>query len=118
MFMANDGAPPWTFIAGEVGSGERPEDAAVRQVKEETGCEVRTGEVISVRLHTTGRTVVYIAAQPTGTTELIVGDKAGLAEVRWVTLGEALDLLPDMYGPVRDYLERQLAPRGPREGRS
>ena len=28
----NDGNPPWTFIAGEVEPGERPEDAAVREV--------------------------------------------------------------------------------------
>ena len=33
----NDGKPPYTFIAGEQESGERPEDTAIREVKEETG---------------------------------------------------------------------------------
>ena len=38
----NDGKPPWTFIAGEVEPGEQPEDAAVREVKEKTGLEIRS----------------------------------------------------------------------------
>jgi 8-oxo-dGTP pyrophosphatase MutT (NUDIX family) len=33
----NDGKPPWTFIAGKIEPGESPADAAVREVKEETG---------------------------------------------------------------------------------
>ena len=36
----HDGKPPWTFIAGEVEPGERPEDAAIREVKEETGLRI------------------------------------------------------------------------------
>src|SRR5580692_6674761 len=54
----NDGSPPWTFIAGEVEPGESPEDAAVREVKEETGCLVTAGGVIGRRVHPkTGRTM-------------------------------------------------------------
>lgn len=104
-----DGSPPWTFIAGEVEPGERPEDAAVREVKEETGCEVRAGEVIGERDHpVTGRHMIYMAATPARSTRLVVGDEDELAEVRWASLGEALELLPGMFGPVREYLERQL----------
>ena len=40
----NDGRPPWTFIAGEIEPGESPADAAVREVKEETGLRVTAGE--------------------------------------------------------------------------
>ncbi|MPZ66639.1 MAG: NUDIX domain-containing protein [Pseudonocardiaceae bacterium] len=40
----NDGKPPWTFIAGEIEPGEAQIDAAIREVKEETGhCRVRRG---------------------------------------------------------------------------
>ena len=39
----NDGKPPWTFIAGEIDQGESQVDAAVREVKEETGLRVRGG---------------------------------------------------------------------------
>jgi 8-oxo-dGTP pyrophosphatase MutT (NUDIX family)/transcriptional regulator with XRE-family HTH domain len=106
----NDGSPPWTFIAGEVEPGELPEDAAVREVKEETGCRVRVGELIGERVHpVTGRTMIYMAARPTHGTDIFVGDEAELAEVRWVGQAEAVELLPGMYEPVREYLSRELA---------
>jgi len=106
----NDGKPPWTFIAGEVEPGERPEDAAVREVKEETGLLVRAGALIGERVHPkTGRTMIYMAAMPTHGTDVFVGDEDELAEVRWVSLAEADEMLPGMYEPVRDYLRRQLA---------
>lgn len=110
----NDGKPPWTFIAGEVEPGESPEDAAVREVKEETGCLVRVGEIIGERDHpATGRHMIYMAAHPIHGTDVFVGDEAELAEVRWVGLAEADDLLPGMYGPVRDYLVRTLCDPAP-----
>jgi NADH pyrophosphatase NudC (nudix superfamily) len=56
----------------------------------------------------TGRTMIYIAATPTHGTEVFVGDEEELAEVRWVSLAEADELLPGMFGPVRDYLARML----------
>jgi 8-oxo-dGTP diphosphatase len=104
-----DGQPPWTFIAGEVEPGERPEDAAVREVKEETGVEIRAGKVIGERDHpATGRHMIYMAATPARATRLIVGDEAELAEVRWASLAEAAALMPDMFGPVREYLAREI----------
>ena len=107
----NDGKPPWTFIAGEVEPGERPEDAAVREVKEETGCLVRAGVVIGQRVHPkTGRTMIYMAAAPTHGTDVFVGDADELAEVRWVSLAEADELMQPygMFEPVRDYLAHEL----------
>jgi 8-oxo-dGTP pyrophosphatase MutT (NUDIX family)/transcriptional regulator with XRE-family HTH domain len=105
----NDGQPPWTFIAGEIEPGEQPEDAAVREVKEETDCEIRAGQLIGERVHpATGRRLIYMAASPVRGTKVFVGDKRELAEVRWLSLGEALDLMPDMFPAVRDYLAREL----------
>jgi 8-oxo-dGTP pyrophosphatase MutT (NUDIX family) len=107
----NDGKPPWTFIAGEVEPGESPADAAVREVKEETGLRVELAEVIGERVHPkTGRTMIYIAARPTHGTEIFVGDEDELAEVRWVTLAEADEFMAayGMFGPVHDYLEHEL----------
>lgn len=106
----NDGKPPWTFIAGENEPGESPADTIVREVKEETGLRVRAAETIGERIHpATGRHMVYVAAQPTHGTGVIVGDQEELAAVRWVSLAEADDLLPGMFGPVRDYLAQILA---------
>ena len=107
----NDGKPPWTFIAGEQDAvkDENPADTAVREVKEETGLRIVAGELIGERVHPqTGRTMIYLAAKPTHGTDIFVGDEDELAEVRWVGLAEADELLPGMYEPVREYLAREL----------
>jgi 8-oxo-dGTP pyrophosphatase MutT (NUDIX family)/transcriptional regulator with XRE-family HTH domain len=107
----NDGKPPWTFIAGEVEPGESPADAAVREVKEETGLRVELSEVIGERDHPrTGRHMIYIAARPTHGTEIFVGDEDELAEVRWASLAEVDELMAayGMFEPVHEYLAREI----------
>jgi 8-oxo-dGTP diphosphatase len=109
-----DETPPWTFIAGKIQPGESPADAAVREVKEETGLEVAAGRVLGRRVHPdTGRTMIYLAARPTEGTDVFIGDEAELADVRWLSLAEADELLPGMFAPVRAYLGRALRPRDP-----
>jgi 8-oxo-dGTP pyrophosphatase MutT (NUDIX family)/transcriptional regulator with XRE-family HTH domain len=105
-----DGVPPWGFITGEIEPGELPEDAAIREVKEETGLEVRAGRLIGERNPhpVTGKHMIYMAAEPTRGTDIFVGDEAELAEVRWVGLTEADELLPGMFEPVREHLAREL----------
>ncbi|WP_435233392.1 NUDIX hydrolase [Micromonospora aurantiaca (nom. illeg.)] len=107
----NDGKPPWTFIAGEIEPGESAADAAVREVKEETGLLVTAAErEIGRRVHPkTGRTMVYLACKPVGKLDVFVGDEDELAEVRWVPLTEAQELLPGLFEPVLDHLKRELA---------
>lgn len=107
----NDGKPPWTFIAGEIEPGEAPVDAAVREVKEETGLEVRAGhQPIGRRVHPkTLRTMIYLACTPVGGTEVFVGDEEELAEVRWLTLAEVNALMPGVFEPVHEHLSRVLA---------
>jgi 8-oxo-dGTP pyrophosphatase MutT (NUDIX family) len=104
----NDGKPPWTFIAGEIEPGESPADAAVREVKEETGLRIRSGGVIGRRVHPrTGRTMVYMAARPTHGTSAFVGDTEELAEVRWVSPAEADELMSgQIFEPVRQHLKQ------------
>jgi 8-oxo-dGTP pyrophosphatase MutT (NUDIX family) len=106
----NDGKPPWTFIAGEIEPGEDPAGAAVREVKEETGLRIRAAGVIGRRVHPdTGREMVYLAARPTHGTKVFVGDEQDLAEVRWVDLGQADELMGGtIFEPVRSYLEKVL----------
>ena len=110
----NDGKPPWTFIAGEIEPGEDPVDTAVREVKEETGLRIRTASVIGRRLHPhTGREMIYLAARPTHGTKAFVGDEQELAEVRWVDLDQADELMGGaMFEPVHSYLEKTLKAQG------
>lgn len=106
----NDGKPPWTFIAGEIEPGESQADAAVREVKEETGLLVRAGHhEIGRRVHPkTGRTMIYLACTPTHGTDVFVGDEEELAEVRWLSLAEVDELLPGVFEPVREHLSRVI----------
>lgn len=106
----HDGRPLWTFPAGEAEPGEAPADTAIRETKEETGLEVKISHAIGERDHPqTGRHMIYLAARPSQGTDVHVGDTDELAEVRWITLAEALELLPTMYGPVREHLTHALA---------
>jgi 8-oxo-dGTP pyrophosphatase MutT (NUDIX family) len=107
----NDGKPPWTFIAGEVEPGESIADAAVREVKEETGLEVRAAHhEIGRRVHPkTQRTMIYLACSPVAGTDVFVGDPVELAAVRWLTLAQADALLPGMFEPVREHLGRMIS---------
>lgn len=106
----HDGAPLWTFIAGEQEPGEQPADTIVREVKEEATLDIRPGDLIGERKHPqTGRHMIYVAAKPAGRRNIEVGDEAELAEVRWASLDEATELMPGMFAPVRDYLARTLA---------
>jgi 8-oxo-dGTP pyrophosphatase MutT (NUDIX family) len=101
----NDRTPPWTFVAGEIKPGESPADTVVREVKEETGLQIEPGRELGRRKHPdTGRTMIYIVGIPVHGTNILIGDEAELAEVRWVSLAEAEQLLPGMFGPVRSYL--------------
>lgn len=106
----HDGKPPWTFIAGEQEPGETYADTIIREVKEETGLEINTGDVLGEREHPkTHRHMVYVAASPaTGKLDVIVGDPDELSEVKWATLADAVELLPGMFEPVHDHLTRQL----------
>lgn len=108
----NDKVPPWTFIAGEVEPGESATDAAVREVKEETGLEVIAGQhEIGRRVHpATKRTMIYLACTPVSDPERVhVGDPDELAEVRWLNLREVDELLKGLYKPVREHLARVIS---------
>jgi 8-oxo-dGTP pyrophosphatase MutT (NUDIX family) len=105
-----DRKPPWTFIAGENEPDESPADTIIREVKEETGLEIEADEIIGERDHpATGRHMIYMAGHPVRGTRVITGDEAELDDVRWVDFHEALGLMPDMFEPVRTYLENALA---------
>jgi 8-oxo-dGTP diphosphatase len=92
----------WAVPGGRVEMGERLADAAIREVREETGLDVRlgpviwTGEVIDSEFPPQWHFVLvdYVGFVLGG--DLIAGDDA--AEARWVTIDEArqLTLIPTM----------------------
>jgi hypothetical protein len=55
-----------------------------------------------------------MAAKPVRGTSVFVGDRAELAEVKWVSFAEADELLSGMFEPVREYLAAELGEAGDR----
>lgn len=109
----NDKTPPAGFLTGEIEPGESPEDAMIRECKEEAGLRVTAGEVLGRRVHPkTKRTMVYVAGEPvSGAEEVYVGDSEELADVRWVSLAEADEAFAPfggMFPPVHEYVRAQL----------
>lgn len=100
-----DGIPPWTFLGGEIREGESSGDALRRRVQAEGGLTVRSVHFIARRIHPkTSRVMVYchVEVEPG---EPTLGDPQDLSEVRWVSVDETRDLMPDMFSPVRQYLD-------------
>jgi 8-oxo-dGTP diphosphatase len=105
-----EGELSWQFPAGEVEPGESPDDAAVREAREETGLIVRATKRIGERVHpATGRAMVYVACDVTAGTPY-VGDEEELAEVAWCDRATLTSYVPyPFYGPVQEYLDAILA---------
>lgn len=110
----NDKTPPAGFLSGEIEPGESPADAMIRECKEEAALRVTAGNEIGRRVHPrTGRTMIYVAGEPVGGTDLFVGDEEELAAVRWVSLAEADEAFKPfggMFEPVHKYLTQTLNP--------
>jgi hypothetical protein len=59
--------------------------------------------------------MIYLAARPTHGTSVFVGDEQELAEVRWVDLAQADELMCGaMFESVRGYLEEALIVQDPK----
>jgi 8-oxo-dGTP pyrophosphatase MutT (NUDIX family) len=104
-----DGLPLWAFIGGKIEPGETAGQAAVREVREETGLAVQViGLEIGRRVHpATGRPMIYAPCQPTGDLGVRVCDPS-LAEVRWIDLDEVPGFLPGLFQPVLEYLHHTM----------
>ncbi len=102
-----DGAPPWVFPGGRIEAGETPAQTAVHECAEETSVPVVVRSEIGRRVHpVTRRLIVYLSCVVTGDDAPRVAAPDELVEVRWLAGQEVVELMPDLYGPVRDHLVR------------
>lgn len=99
----------WTFPGGLIEPDERPIDALVREVHEETGLDVRTTSIVGVHggpefrhTHTSGDETGYVMT--TYMCEVLAGapriDGDEIADLRWVTRDEALALPSGPWFPI------------------
>jgi 8-oxo-dGTP diphosphatase len=109
-----DQLPRWAFPGGKIEPDETPAEAAVCEAGEETGLQVCAADEIGRRTHpATGRTIIYLACSPVGDNEPVVASSQEVAEVRWVSLDELDQLMPDLYRPAREHLTALLGGGAP-----
>jgi 8-oxo-dGTP diphosphatase len=105
-----EGSLSWQFPGGEVEPGESAGQAAVREVREETGLVVAESKVLGERTHpNTRRTMVYVACSVVHGDAAIVDDDE-LDALAWVNHTELTEYVPyGFYEPVQTHLDMTLA---------
>ncbi len=95
----------WSWPGGKLEAGESPEDAAVREVQEETGWEIEIMTKIGERDHPTYPAYVHYFAA------LAMNDAGKelptpeIQEIRWIRPEEVADYFDqEVYRPITDYL--------------
>jgi 8-oxo-dGTP pyrophosphatase MutT (NUDIX family) len=83
----------WTLPKGKLNPGETHEEAALREVKEETGLDCRLGEPAG-RVHYRDRkgrpkVVRYWTMRPVGSSDGQFAPNAEVDQLRWMPLAEA-----------------------------
>lgn len=94
----------YVFPGGKVEEGEGPEEAVVREVKEETGLAVKVIELIASRIHpVTNKSMSYYRCE-------IISEKINeidgeLARIIWVPIVELKSYMPTLYNKISEYLK-------------
>lgn len=99
----------WSLPGGRIEPGESPQQAAAREVREETGLEVRVGELLQTVVLWDGRYRVHDFAATVVGGELLAGDDA--SDARWCTT-EDVELL-ELSAGLLDELRRMGAMPSP-----
>ncbi|MCD2197226.1 NUDIX hydrolase [Actinomycetospora endophytica] len=97
--------PPAVLPGGRPEPRETPGATAERGCEEETRVRIRAGRQLG-RMVVDGIATTYVAARPV--TEPPVGEVAVSLQVAWYRLEQVDLVLPELWPPVRQYLEKAL----------
>lgn len=105
----------WDLPKGKIDPGETPEQAAVREVQEETGLQnVALGDFLAHTWHTytqKGERILkktWWYRMQTTDHQVIPQIEEDIEEIRWVHPAEWLASGPSVYGSVRELIETSL----------
>ncbi|WP_329133476.1 NUDIX hydrolase [Streptomyces sp. NBC_01476] len=105
-----EGELSWQFPAGEIEPGESPEEAAVRETREETGLKVTAIKSLGERTHPKTHRLMWYTACDVVAGAAYVADTDELAELAWCTHAEISTYVPyGLFEPVQAYLDDILA---------
>jgi 8-oxo-dGTP diphosphatase len=114
--IKQDGGLEWAGPSGQVEPGETPEEAVVREVREEVGLNVVVERRLGDRVHpATGRHLVYLACRIVSGTPALVADRE-ISAIEWCDLATVKERWADLRGgifpPVLRYLEETMTAPG------
>jgi 8-oxo-dGTP diphosphatase len=106
---ATEGEISWVFPGGAIEDGESPEEAAVREVCEETGLKVEAVKTLGNRVHPKSGVPMHYVAVRLIDGEARVADAEELDAITWAQHSELPGLVPyGLFGPVQEYLDDVL----------
>ncbi len=101
----------WDLPKGKIDQGELPQEAAVREIQEETGLhDVKLGELICYTYHTydmKGKRILkktWWYAMLTSETALVPQTSEDIEQAIWVELTSFLNAQPTIFGSILDVL--------------
>ncbi|QWH61701.1 (deoxy)nucleoside triphosphate pyrophosphohydrolase [Bacillus mycoides] len=81
----------WEFPGGKINEGEMPQDALIREIKEELGCLITVGEKIEEVDHEYENIIVHLATYK-AYIESGIPKALEHAEIKWVQAKKLLEL--------------------------
>lgn len=105
--------PEWAGPSGQVEPGETPEEAAVREVREELGLTVAVERRLGERVHpATGRHLIYFVCRIVSGVPALVAEEE-ISAIEWCDLATVKERWANLKGgifpPVLAYLEQTMS---------
>ena len=111
--LKRDGGLEWAGPSGQIEPGESPEQAAVREVREEVGLTVAVERRLGDRVHPApGRHLIYFACRIVSGAPALVAEQE-ISAIEWCDLATVKErwanLEGGIYPPVLAYLEETMS---------